>query len=109
MNMTNRMKRLLRPVLVSWACSLVFVTPSHSQTEDHFATESVDGTVPITVVLAQGHGPPLIFRRATEPKNVIVVNRSTNAAQHRRRSSRSSWRRRVTRAGESDPTMPHFG
>jgi hypothetical protein len=75
------MKRLFRPVLVSWACSLVFVTPSHSQTEDHFAMESAEGTVPITVVLAQGHGPPLIFRRATEPKNVIVVNRSTNAAQ----------------------------
>jgi hypothetical protein len=76
----NQMTRLVSSALLSLAGSFVYVAALHSQAEP-LAFERADGKLPITVVLADGGGPPLIFRRATEPQNVIVINPSTDARQ----------------------------
>lgn len=73
-------KRYLAHFLLCFACSLVMPSFGHSQS-NQVQFERAEGNLPVTIVLAEGEGPPLIFRRATEPLNVIIINRSANAAQ----------------------------
>lgn len=52
----------------------------HSQSRT-LAFERSTGSIPVTIVLAEGQGPPVIFRRATEPRNVILITRSISGSQ----------------------------
>jgi hypothetical protein len=80
MTVMFRPKRYFAHFLLCFACSLATPSVGHSQSNQvHF--ERAEGKLPVTIVLAEGDGPPVIFRRATEPLNVIIINRSTNAEQ----------------------------
>lgn len=63
-----------------FVCSIFIPAFVHSQSRA-LAFERSMGSIPVTVVLAEGQGPPVIFRRATEPRNVILINRSISGSQ----------------------------
>lgn len=76
----NHVRRIVSHTLLGVACSLALAPSLHSQPDD-LAFQPADGKLPVTVVLAEGHGPPLILRRASEPRNVIVLNGTTSERQ----------------------------
>lgn len=80
MNRNNRMRRLILATVLALACSFLPSAVLHAQARE-LGFERSAGSIPVTVVLAEGNGPPVIFRRATEPRNVIMINRSTSEAQ----------------------------
>lgn len=80
------MNRKIFAQRASAAAVLMFVfsvfVPAYAHSQSRaLAFERSMGSIPVTIVLAEGQGPPVIFRRATEPRNVILINRSISGSQ----------------------------
>jgi hypothetical protein len=73
-------RRASAAAALMFICSVLVPASVHSQPRA-LAFERSMGSVPVTIVLAEGQGPPVIFRRATEPRNVIFINRSISGSQ----------------------------